>query len=487
MYSDITQMQSTAIQGLRRSQRGIDHTMERLTTGQRINDSAEVGAELIKLSRLVSQVTSLKASIKNVSESLSLLDTADAALDEIQDILDRMRTIAVESSSDAITATERTVFANETGELLAEIESIASSTSFNKRRLLDGSLTGLTIQAGPSSADTLSLSIASSNPESLGAYSAIGPTRGALAAASTATANTTTTSEDIILSTAGGSTTIQVGDNESAKAVAASVNAVTADTSVSAAAQTFALLFSTSGSSENYTVSINGTSTSSFSISNSSVTDAVSKINLISSTTGVVATTTSSNQVLLHDADGDDITIENTSANVNLDIQAVGYDGATTEGNAVSLAATNNNDATRVIGTLRLTSESSFSITQSGTSSLGYASTGTPALSSLSSVSIETASGASLSIAVIDGAINQVSEIRGRTGSAQSRLGFVENFLTNQALSKEIASGAILDADIALESAKLAKAMVLQEINTALLAQANAGTSLLTKVLLDAA
>jgi flagellin len=286
---------------------------------------------------------------------------------------------------------------------------------------------------------------------------------------------------------AAGSTTIQVGDNESSKTVAASVNSVTAETSVSAEAQTFAILFSTSGSSEDYTISINGVSTSSFSISDSSVSDAVTKINLISSTTGVAATTNTSNQVLLHDEDGDDITIENTSANTNLDVQAVQYDGTTTQGSAVSLAATNNNDATRVIGTLRLTSDSAFSVTQSGTSSLGYATTGTPSLSDLSSISLGSANDASQAIAVVDSAISQVGLIRGRLGSIENRLGFIESFLEGQAMNKEMASGVIGDADYALESALLAKAMVMQEINTAMLAQANSGTTLLLKLIRDAA
>jgi flagellin len=278
-----------------------------------------------------------------------------------------------------------------------------------------------------------------------------------------------------------------VGDNESSKTVAASVNSVTAETSVSAEAQTFAILFSTSGSSEDYTISINGVSTSSFSISDSSVSDAVTKINLISSTTGVAATTNTSNQVLLHDEDGDDITIENTSANTNLDVQAVQYDGTTTQGSAVSLAATNNNDATRVIGTLRLTSDSAFSVTQSGTSSLGYATTGTPSLSDLSSISLGSANDASQAIAVVDSAISQVGLIRGRLGSIENRLGFIESFLEGQAMNKEMASGVIGDADYALESALLAKAMVMQEINTAMLAQANSGTTLLLKLIRDAA
>jgi flagellin len=225
----------------------------------------------------------------------------------IIDILDVLRTIAVESSSSSLTSTDRSVHATESAELINELESLATSTSFNQRSLLDGTQMGLSIQAGPNSAQSISLSISSSNPSNLGAYSSVGPTREALAAATSAAANTTTTSEDIVLVNSSGSTTLQVGDNESAKTVAASINAVSAETSISAEGALALVESNKAKVCASAEIDVNGTSTSSFAISSSSVSDAVSKINLISTTTGVTATTTTSNQVLHHDIDGDDI------------------------------------------------------------------------------------------------------------------------------------------------------------------------------------
>ena len=189
-----------------------------------------------------------------------------------------------------------------------------------------------------------------------------------MAAAQTAATNSTVDGNDIVLSANGSTTTIDVAGADSAKTVAAKVNAVSNTTLVNADAQTYALLFSTNASSANYTISINGNATSAFAISSSNVTDAVAKINLISATTGITASATTGNQVLLHDADGDDITIENAGAGADLDVQAVQSDGATTQGSAVSLGVggSTNNDATRVIGTLRLYSDSAFSVSQSG-------------------------------------------------------------------------------------------------------------------------
>ena len=123
-----------------------------------------------------------------------------------------------------------------------------------------------------------------------------------------------------------------MGANDSAKTVAGKINALSNETGISGEASTFAYLFSTNASSANYTIKINDTSTSSFAISSSDATDAVSKINLISATTGVSASATSDGKVLLHDADGDDITIENANSGTDLDVQALQNDGTTTQG-----------------------------------------------------------------------------------------------------------------------------------------------------------
>ena len=248
-------------------------------------------------------------------------------------------------------------------------------------------------------------------------------------------------------------------------------------------------MFSTNGSSANYTIAINGNATSAFAISSSSVTDAVAKINLISATTGITASATTANQVLLHDADGDDITIENSGAGGDLDVQAVQSDGATTQGSAVSLGVggSTNNDATRVIGTLRLYSDSAFSISQSGDANTGYATTETPSLTALSAINLSSANSASSALAVIDGASNQIAAIRGNIGALESRLDFSSSLLARQIENFTLARSNIEDTDFAFESAALAKAMVSQQINTALLAQANAGASLVMKLLDDAA
>jgi flagellin len=153
----------------------------------------------------------------------------------------------------------------------------------------------------------------------------------------------------------------------------------------------------------------------------------------------------------------------------------------------LGVGGSTNNDATRVIGTLRLYSDSAFSISQSGDANTGYATTGTPSLSALSAIDLSSANSASSALAVIDGATNQISTIRGNIGALESRLDFSSSLLTRQIENFTLARSSIEDTDFAFESAALAKAMVAQQINTALLAQANAGASLVMKLLDDAA
>ena len=203
---------------------------------------------------------------------------------------------------------------------------------------------------------------------------------------------------------------IDVAANDSAKDLAKKINSVAGATGF-AQARTYANLASANATAENYQVTINGTQTAAFSISSNDVSDAVSKINAIFATTGVMASATTENKVLLTDADGDDILITNGSSGTSLRVQAVENDGVTAQtATAISLAANGGNDTSQVVGTLRLSSSSGFTVTQTnGSSDTFFADgTATAALESVGVIDISTQIGASYSIATIDGALESV-------------------------------------------------------------------------------
>ena len=137
-------------------------------------------------------------------------------------------------------------------------------------------------------------------------------------------------------------------------------------TGVSATAQTYLTLSST-GASASYAIKINGVSSGNFTISSTSVEDAVRAINSVAGSTGVTATSTADGKVLMFDNDGDDITIENDAAGTDLKVQKMDYSGTETVGTAISLAATGSTDSTRVSGAIKAVSSDPFTIDQAGT------------------------------------------------------------------------------------------------------------------------
>ena len=194
----------------------------------------------------------------------------------ISEILQRLRELAVQGSSAATTSSTRESLTSEATALSSLITKLAADTKYDGIPLLDGTFTTQSIQIGANSTNgSLSHSIETVDPASLGAYVSEGYTRVPVAAAGTEPANNTTTNEDITV----GSSTIEAVSAESAKDVAVKINAVSAATGVTATAETYAHLFSTSNSSETYSVEINGTSTGNFAISSTSVSAAVTAIN----------------------------------------------------------------------------------------------------------------------------------------------------------------------------------------------------------------
>jgi flagellin len=306
------------------------------------------------------------------------------------------------------------------------------------------------------------------------------------AASTTANTNDTDDADDIVIVGNGNTRTIDIAANDSAKKVAQKVNSVAGATTVFAQAKTFAHLYSGSATTGSYQISINGTQTAAFSISSTDVTDAVAKINAVFSTTGVMASATTENKVLLTDADGDDLRIENATALANLRVKAVDNDGVTEQTDTeISLAVAGGNDSTLVTGTLRMTSSAGFTVAQTNGGSDTWFSDGTQtaALASVGVIDISSQIGASYSIATIDGALERVSSMRGSLGTLTNRLDYSVSNLMKVTEYTIGARSRIEDADFAAETSRLAKAQVLQQAGASMLSQANASTEIVLQVL----
>ena len=152
---------SSAQRGLAASQDAYAKQANRLSTGLRINSAADDAAGMAVSEKLKNQVRGLNQAQRNAQDSISLIQTAEGALTETHSLLARMRELAVQSSNDTLTISDRANLNAEFTQLQAEVDRIATSTQFNTALLLNGSgtATALTFQIGANNGDTLALAI----------------------------------------------------------------------------------------------------------------------------------------------------------------------------------------------------------------------------------------------------------------------------------------------------------------------------------------
>ena len=486
-----------AQRALGESRKEMEIAMERLSTGSRINSAGDDAAGLAIVERMNTQIRGLGQATRNANDGIALIKTVENALVEVTGMLQRMRELAVQSASDTYTATERAFADNEVASLQLEISRVSLNTRYNGAQVLNGSFAAKSLQVGTEAGETIDFSIGNIESSKLGAYIIDGVTAAAVASSSTATnpTNAVADNENLSLTSYGISRTIDVELDDSAKNVARKINAVAASTQVVASAKSFAW-FSTDTASTTTTarLKINGTETASFTMTANDVSDAIQKINAISSTSGVQASATGDYKILLKDSDGDDIVLINTSARTDLDIQAVGVNGVTPSGYDADSAVNGTNELTftasgtgtdtvNIRGNLKLSSNQDFKINQA-TSTEYFTSGDTSApLVNVTSVSVLTQITASNALAIIDGAIETVSSVRGSLGTLQNRLDYTVSNLLKVTEFTTAARSRIADADFAAETARLAKAQVLQQAGASMLSQSNASTDTVLQLL----
>lgn len=149
----------------------MDMSMERLASGRRINTAADDAAGLAISNRQTSQIRGLDQAIRNANDGVSLIQTAEGALDETTNILQRMRELAIQSANGIYSDVDRATLDAEVQQLKDEIDRIAESTSFNGQPLLDGSLSDVQLQVGAEAFQTIDLAIQGFSTSSLGGSS----------------------------------------------------------------------------------------------------------------------------------------------------------------------------------------------------------------------------------------------------------------------------------------------------------------------------
>nr|WP_282754249.1 flagellin [Desulfuromonas thiophila] len=150
------------------SQADLNKSMQRLSSGLRINSAKDDAAGLAISDRMTSQIRGLNQAVRNANDGISLAQTAEGAMQETTNILQRMRELAVQSANDTNSATDRASLQAEVNQLKNEITRIAETTTFNGKNLLDGTLTTAQFQVGANANETISFGITSAKSSDLG-------------------------------------------------------------------------------------------------------------------------------------------------------------------------------------------------------------------------------------------------------------------------------------------------------------------------------
>lgn len=460
--------------------------LQRLSSGLRINSAKDDAAGLAIASRMTSQVRGLNQAVRNANDGVSLAQTAEGALSQTTSLLQRIRELSIQSANATNSSTDRTALQAEVNQLKNELNRIASNTTFNGLKVLDGTYSNQSFQVGADANQTISVSISGAAATDLANYAATAAgaataTSGAgQATSATATIASTNNISSQTLTVAGssGTTTVALAAGTTAYSIASSVNDVSATTGVTAKATNAVTLGAQTAGTVTMTLGSGGsTAQVQAAITASDATALQKAINNVSGTTGITATV-SGGTLTLTQADGKDIRIKdyaNTGGSSGTATMTV--TGASTVG--VTLSA-GSQDSTVVAGTVSFSSSSTYSVSTSqgdGTGGIliGTANASVSASASyVSAVDIGTATGAQAAIDVIDAALAKVNSIRGDLGAVQSR--FESTISSLQSISENLsgAKSRIQDADFAQETAELTRSQILQQAGIAMLAQANA-------------
>jgi flagellin len=137
----------------------LQASMERLSSGKRINSAKDDAAGLAIATKMTAQIRGLTAASRNANDGISLAQTAEGALGQISNIIQRVRELAVQSANGTVTNTDRLGLDNESRALIDQIDTIANTTNFNGVKLLDGSAASVNIQTGINSSDTVGVTL----------------------------------------------------------------------------------------------------------------------------------------------------------------------------------------------------------------------------------------------------------------------------------------------------------------------------------------
>lgn len=526
-----------AQRNLNRSQGALQTSLQRLSSGLRINSAKDDAAGLAISNRFQTQVRGLNVAVRNANDGISFAQTTESALTEISTALQRMRDLAVQSANDTNSGSDRVSLQAEVDQLVAEINRIAKTTTFNNRPVLDGSNTTLSFHIGANANQTVEVTGVDARASSLGSQPGVVQSTGDRVAIGTAgdngtqgiqenadlTANVSISNFIVRLDSVDATDQVNITDvayggnidqvstanltdrtNDNygggvAKAVATRINNIRQDGEASLQGVYASATTTFRGSdlvANDYSGNVDSANAEDTNIGQGSidngdlvingvdigpavfqVNDAdgslVNAINSKSSVTGVTASVDRNGELVLTAEDGRDIVVTTSTTSITNDLFG-GGDELTTDRFDANLTDL------RVSGRLTITGTDTINFAGASNASVGVddltvdgAESNVQAVGTIANADITTIEGANTLIQSVDSALDQINGIRGQLGAIQNRFESTIRNLSSISESLAAANSRILDADFAAETATLAKNQVLQQAGISVLAQAN--------------
>ena len=467
---------------LNRASDALSTSMQRLSSGLKINSAKDDAAGLQIATRMSSQIRGGTQAIQNANDGISVAQTAEGALQASTDILQRMRELALQSANGSNSSDDRTSLQSEYTQLTSELTRIANTTTFGGRNLVDGSFGSTAFQIGANANETINVTLGDVSASAIGSQQvkSIGVAVSATGVAGGA-----------IKVTGGGATKdVTIDAKASAKTIASQLNgAVPGLTAKASTEASFVVGAGAATTPATFTMKVGSSDT----VSMVGVTDTASladQLNSNAAKLGISVSYDSKAGTLSVKSD----TGENIVFGVDTSVTGAAAAAATvtvatknasgTPGTAVGIA-----DTFIATGAVSLDSAKGYSVAGVGVTGLfatgtaGASSSKASDLTSVSETDITTAFNAQNAIAALDKAISNIDAQRADLGAVQNRFDSTVSNLQSISENSSAARSRIQDADFASETAELTKQQTLQQASTAILSQANQLPSSVLKLL----
>ena len=472
----------------------MSQAIQRLSSGLRINSAKDDAAGLAISDRMTTQISGLNQAVRNSNDGISLAQTTEGALQEVTNNLQRIRELAVQSANATNSTDDRDALDQEVQQRIAEISRIAAQTSFNGRKVLDGSFGGAVFQVGANVGETISLQLTSSvKATDIGqvAKATTGDISGLFEAGAVAATPTDSGTSgawtDAVSDTDGQNFTMTVGGVEILNVTQSGGAAETIT-----AAEIDAAITANSAALTAAGITVSGTAAGDdLQFTKADGTDFAVNITSDFATGGTFATGTfvanHTNGVEAVAGTPQNLVVAAGELTVQFGTTADGatpVDLAGSYADGQALADAINSKVSGVYasfdeesGELSISGGDQITLggakAAAGAGNLGFASLVNNVSGSLNAQNVKTLEGANDTILSVDAALTSVSSLRSTLGAIQNRFQSTINSL--QAVSENLSASRsrILDTDFAAETAAMTRAQILQQAGTAMVAQAN--------------